>query len=265
MKDICEKANDLYVNCNQLRSFDADEDISIVSASEAYAIQDKFIELKQKDGFGPVTGWKIALTNPAMQDLVGVDSPVEGAILESLVHHNNGYVLQEGYCHLGAEAEIALKVFADIPIQNGGIRCKEELTPFFKEVMVAIEIVDDRNYGANISFEKLVAQNSMNNGCVIGEPVRLDILSLDQLHGEITLSGKTFGCGSGKNVLQHPLNSVLHLINNLMKRGKTLKANDIVLTGSIATTCWPKSGDVVEVTINKLGSVSLHVGAPLSV
>ncbi len=259
MMHIDDKAKYLYSNCAQLRSFEADDDLSIGSSVEAYEIQDKFIELKQEGGCGSIAGWKIALTNPAMQNLVGVNSPVEGAILDSLVSRNNGYVCEESYCHLGAEAEIALKVDVDIPVREEGFHSTEQLLPYFKEAMAAIEIVDDRNYGSNISFETLVAQNSMNNGCVIGEPVELDIRSLDQLHGDIFLSGKKFGSGSGKNVLQHPLNSVLHLINNLMRRGKTLRSEDIILTGSIATTCWPTGGDLVEVKIDQLGCVALHV------
>ena len=51
--------------------------------------------------------------------------------------------------------------------------------------MVALEIVDDRNYGANISFNKLVARNSMNYGCVLGDPVEIDLMSLDSLEGNL--------------------------------------------------------------------------------
>ncbi len=63
----------------------------------------------------------------------------------------------------------------------------------------------------------------------------------------------------GKNVLQHPQNSVLYLVNNLIKRGRSLYAGDIVLTGSISTTCWPVVGDKVEANIDMLNSVSFNV------
>ena len=126
-------------------------------------------------------------------------------------------------------------------------------------LLVALEIVDDRNYGANVTLEKLIAQNSMNHGCVIGEPVEIDLMSLDKLEGELIVSGKIFGRGIGKNVLQHPLNSVLYLFNNLIKRGRKLYAGDIVLTGSISTTCWPKHGDKVEAHVHKLNTVSMNI------
>ena len=123
----------------------------------------------------------------------------------------------------------------------------------------ALEIVDDRHSADKSNFEYLVAQNSMNHGCVLGEPETIDLLTLDQLEGDLIVSGEVFGSGKGKNVLHHPLNSVLYLVNNLIKRGRNLYAGDIVLTGSISTTCWPKSGDKVEAHIEKLNSVSMNI------
>ena len=85
------------------------------------------------------------------------------------------------------------------------------------------------------------------------------IYLLYQLEGDLIVSGKIFGSGKGKNVLDHPLNSVLYLINSLLKRGKTLNAGDVILTGSIATTCWPEKGDSVEANINGLSPVKFFL------
>ena len=96
-----------------------------------------------------------------------------------------------------------------IPSKINGFNNKEEIIPYLKEVMVALEIVDDRNSGSNVTYEKLIAQNSMNHGCIIGESVEIDLMTLDKLEGELIVSDKVFGRGKGKNVLHHPLNSVL--------------------------------------------------------
>jgi len=84
-------------------------------------------------------------------------------------------------------------------------------------------------------------------------------MTLDKLEGELIVSGNIFGRGKGKNVLQHPLNSVLYLVNNLIKRGRKLYSGDIILTGSISTTCWPNNGDKVEAHIDKLNTVSMNI------
>jgi 2-keto-4-pentenoate hydratase len=257
--NVQDKSKIIYDNCMDLLPYSADCSVNLNNIEEAYLIQDTFLNYKESQGFGDIAGWKIALTNPEMQKLVGVDSPVEGAILRPLIYKNNASVKFNNYCHLGAEAEIALKIHKDIPLNEGGFNNKEQILPYLKGVMVAIEIVDDRNYGANVTFEKLIAQNSMNYGCVVGNLFDIDLMSLDKLKGQLILSNNIFGQGIGKNVLQHPLNSVLYLVNNLIKRGRKLYAGDIVLTGSISTTCWPKSGDKVEARIDKLGSVALNV------
>ena len=257
--NVQDKTNILYNNCKNLKPYESDDSIEIKNVDEAYSIQDTFINLKRKDGYGDIGGWKVALTNPEMQRLVGVDNPVEGAIHKPLIYKNNVTVKLNNYCHLGAEAEIAIKIDKDIPSKINGFNNKEEIIPYLKEVMVALEIVDDRNSGSNVTYEKLIAQNSMNHGCIIGESVEIDLMTLDKLEGELIVSDKVFGRGKGKNVLHHPLNSVLYLVNNLIKRGRNLYAGDIVLTGSISTTCWPKSGDKVEAHIEKLNSVSMNI------
>ena len=257
--NIQDKANILYKNCKNLSPYYSDSSVEIKDVDEAYSIQDEFINLKRKDINSDIGGWKVALTNPEMQKLVNVNTPAEGAILQSLIYKNNTSFQLSNYCHLGAEAEIALKINKDIPTKIPGFNDKEEILPYLKEVMVALEIVDDRNYAAKGNFENLIAQNSMNQGCVIGESVEIDLMSLSQLEGELIVSDKVFGKGIGKNVLQHPLNSVLYLINNLLKRGRNIFAGDIILTGSISLTCWPEKGDKVEAKIDKLGSVSFNV------
>ena len=113
--NVQDKINILYNNCKNLLSYEFDNSIEIKNVDEAYLIQDSFINLKKKNGFGEIGGWKVALTNPEMQKLVGVDNPVEGAILNSLIYKNNVSLKLENYCHLGVEAEIALKIHKDIP------------------------------------------------------------------------------------------------------------------------------------------------------
>ena len=82
---VQDKTNILYNNCKNLLSYEFDNSVEIKNIDEAYSIQDSFIKLKIKNGYGEIGGWKVALTNPEMQKLVGVDNPVEGAILNSLI------------------------------------------------------------------------------------------------------------------------------------------------------------------------------------
>ena len=140
--------------------------VKIVDADEAYKIQDEFINIKKSDLSDSIGGWKVALTNPVMQKLVGVDTPAEGAIMKSLIYNNNDYLNSDNYSHLGAEAEIAIKVLKTFSSDVDQYRSKEEIIPFLGEVCAALEIVDDRYSADKSNFEYLVAQNSMNHGYI---------------------------------------------------------------------------------------------------
>ncbi len=74
--NIQDKTKIIYNNCKELKPFYSDNHIEINNTEEAYLIQDEFIKLKVDEGYGLIGGWKIALTNPEMQELVGVDRPV---------------------------------------------------------------------------------------------------------------------------------------------------------------------------------------------
>ena len=256
---LIEVAEILFKDCKNLIPFSQAEKITINSREEGYQVQDYFLKHKEKDGDGNIAGWKVALTNKEMQKLTGIDEPAEGAIFEPLIYNNNAKIKFDNFVHLGAEAEIAIRIGKDISIDSRQFSSIDELAPYVSEVMSALEIVDDRDYGREASLGILLGQNSMNYGCVLGEPTYMDPMKIDILKGSLIVNGEVFGIGSGKNVLGHPLKALMWLANSLLKRGRTLNTGDIVMTGSIATTCWPTKGDTVVADIEGLKPASLEV------
>ena len=192
-----EKDLQLYNSCKSLSSYKDDFQIQINDPEEAYQIQEDFIKIKKLD-LAIHRRMKVALTNPVMQKLVGVDTPAEGAIMKSLIYSNNDYLNFNNYLHLGSEAEIAIRVVKTFPKDVKNFNNMDEIIPFLGEVYAALEIVDDRHSADKSNFEYLVAQNSMNHGCVLGEPETIDLLTLDQLEGDLIVSGEVFGSGKGK-------------------------------------------------------------------
>ena len=55
------------------------EDALPRSVEEAYAVQDEFVQLKSR-ACGPVAGYKIALTTPAMRAMVGLSDSIAGVM-----------------------------------------------------------------------------------------------------------------------------------------------------------------------------------------
>ncbi|HEY8069570.1 MAG TPA: fumarylacetoacetate hydrolase family protein, partial [Burkholderiales bacterium] len=106
----------------------------------------------------------------------------------------------------------------------------------------------------------LVADNAWNEGAVLGEPVK-DWRSIDlaALRGVAVINGNSMGVGHGRDVMGHPLDALAWLANNLASRGLGLWRGDVVITGSLVTSKFPKSGDLVRFGAGALGSVELKI------
>jgi len=79
-------------------------------------------------------------------------------------------------------------------------------------------------------------------------------LSLEGLVYE--LSGAIAATNTAAEVMGSPANSLAWLANHLGARGLTLRAGDIVMSGSVSALLRPKAGDTVRATFTRLGSVS---------
>ena len=129
----------------------------------------------------------------------------------------------------------------------------------------AIELVDDRaaDY-ANIDVRSLVADNSWNGGIVLSDfkPAWPDLVPL---LGRATQNGNLIGEGHGRDILGHPFNSVAWLATQLASRGVTLRAGEVVMTGSVMKTVFPEQDAHYRFDLEGLGCVEVHVSSSDSV
>ena len=227
---------------------------------EAYDIQEAFHELLVPER-GAIAGYKIALTTPVMQKMVGFGHPCSGAVFASAIHHSPVTAKGSDYVHLGAECEIAVLLSRDLPA-SGDPYNRESVAQAVAALMPAFELVDDR--GADYSdlfFLGVAADNAWNAGVVLGEPVTdwqgIDLVSAS---GAMTINGQLAGEGKGGDVLGHPMEALAWLANTLSQRGKSLQKDMIVMTGSIVTTKFLNQGDEVHFGIDTLGEVRLTIG-----
>ncbi|GHD77268.1 hypothetical protein GCM10010317_094940 [Streptomyces mirabilis] len=73
--------------------------------ADAYAVQQDNIARRLADG-ATVVGHKVGLTAAAMQQLLGVDEPDFGHLLDDMVHRDGGTVPAARYCRPRVESEI---------------------------------------------------------------------------------------------------------------------------------------------------------------
>jgi 2-keto-4-pentenoate hydratase len=229
---------------------------------DAYRIQDALHELVTAEGGGALAGYKIALTSKAMQEMVGVDQPLAGAVLASAVHRAPARVSLAPFQHLGVEFEVAVQLGADLPASTRA-HTRESVGAAVAACMPAFELVEDRRADyRTIDAFSLAAENCWNAGVVLG-PASGDWrrLSLEAAPTRLWINEAPAGEGRAGDALGHPFEAVAWLANLLNRRGRMLRRDMFVMTGSSITTKFPAAGDVLRFAIDDLGEVTLELTA----
>jgi 2-keto-4-pentenoate hydratase len=225
--------------------------------ADAYDIQERYVALLRSE-HGEAVGYKVGLTSAPMQAFCGIDHPIAGVVLARRVHRSGATMRRADFGRLGLEFEIAVRIKSDVPVT--GLPCTAELIePHIGGVCAAVEIVDDRNadYG-KLGVLSLVADNSWNAGIVLSEFAE-KWPDLANVVGRATKDGGAIGEGHGRDILGHPFNSVAWLATQLASRGVGLKADQVVMTGSVMKTVFPAEDATYRFDLEGIGFVEVHV------
>ena len=221
---------------------------------EAYAIQAEIEKYSSKGLFG----WKIAATSEAGQKHINVDGPMAGRILTETVIADGGTASMAGNEMRVAEPEFAFRMRIDLPPRSTPYTVQEVLDAV-DTLHPAIEIPDSRFADfVSAGAAQIIADNACAHLFVLGPPTTADWRARDLVEERpvITMRGQRF-TGHGKNVLGDPRVALAWLANELSQLGVTLKAKQVVTTG----TCHPplpiQAGDVCAVDFGVLGKVSV--------
>lgn len=230
-------------------------------AGEAYQVQHALQRL-MGPRLGGVAGYKVALTTPVMQQMVGYGEPVPGAVFAATVHRSPSTVVAAEHTHLGIECELGVRLAKDLPAA-GAPYDRDDAAGAVAAVMPAFELVDDRlvdyaHFAEHIlSF---IGDNAWNAGVVLGTPVTAwQAMDLAALHGVMSINGRDVGAGDGRDVMGHPLDALAWLANALAARGGVLSAGMLVMTGSIIATKFVQPGDAACFTLGEMAPVHVDV------
>jgi 2-keto-4-pentenoate hydratase len=123
-------------------------------------------------------------------------------------------------------------------------------------VVPAIEIVDSRISGWDITLVDTVADNASGAATVLGAPLRWPVgADLRTCGALIEHRGEVLSVGAGAACLGHPLNAVTWLARELARRKDALRAGDLVLSGALGPVVPVSAAGVYEGRIEGLGSV----------
>jgi 2-keto-4-pentenoate hydratase len=225
--------------------------------SDAYDIQEKYVALLRTE-HGDAVGYKVGLTSAAMQAFCGIDHPIAGVVLARRVHRSGAIIQRSDFGRLGLEFEIAVRIKSDVPVRGGSCSA-EMIAPHIGGVGAAIELVDDRDADyANLDVLSLVADNSWNGGIVLSE-FAATWPDLENVLGRASKNGTAIGEGHGRDILGHPFNSVAWLATQLASRGASLKAGQVIMTGSVMKTVFPTEDANYRFDLAPIGSVEVQV------
>jgi 2-keto-4-pentenoate hydratase len=222
--------------------------------AEGYAIQAEI----ENHSTGKLFGWKIAATSEAGQKHINVDGPMAGRILPETVIADAGTASMAGNEMRVGEPEFAFRMARDLAPRSSPYAVQEVLAAV-DTLHPAIEIPDSRFadfVGAGAA--QIIADNACAHLFVLGAPTTANWRALDLVEQKpvISLRGKQY-VGHGKNVLGDPRVALAWLANELRQLGVTLRAGEVVTTG----TCHPplpiRSGDVFRADFGALGKVSV--------
>lgn len=223
----------------------------------SYDIQEDLVRrLSERQACGTV-GYKIGLTSPRMQAMCGIPHPLGGRILADRVHHSGATIPLSRHVHLGVECEIGVRIGRDVPPGSALPSTIEEMGRAVAAVGPAFELVEDRHADyTSLDMLSLVADNSWNAGIVLGE-FRSYWPDLAAIEGVLEVNGEERDRGFGRDVMGHPFEPLLWLVRHLAERGETLRAGEVVMTGSLVPTRFPAAGDHYVFAVAGLGEVSL--------
>jgi 2-keto-4-pentenoate hydratase len=225
----------------------------------AYAVQAR---LAARSAAAPY-GWKIAATSLAGQAHIGASGPMAGRILVERVLAPDVPVSLAGNQMRVAEPEIAFRIGRDLPPRPEAYTV-EAVMAAVAEACPAIELPDSRLDGFVTAGEaSLIADNACAHLFVLGAaaPSGWRDLDLAALPTAIAAPGRPAHHGRGGNALGDPRLALAWLVNELSGLGETLRAGQVVTTGTTTVPLPLAPGDRVTAEFGPLGAVTVTIGA----
>ncbi len=238
---------------------------------EATAAQQAFVRLKSEQ-CGPTVGWKIALSTPVMQKMVGLAQPVAGRLHQKQVVASPAQTQLLAYTRLIVEFEIAVVLSRDLE-RGPHAHTAASVRTAVGWIAPAIELADDRLASYPDMHDKgleLTADNAWNEGVIRGEQKTLVSLlpkacplgaddPLACLAGQVSRNGEPIGHGRGRELMGHPLEALAWLANAANQRGEVLEKGELCILGSLVSSQFPKAGDRFEYQLGGFAPIALLI------
>lgn len=229
-----------------------------MSIEDAYAVQRAWLEIMRGRGRS-VVGRKVGLTSMPMQRSMGIDEPDFGLITDDMLFADGADIPTTLFSFPRVEVELAFVLSADL---SGRVSIQDVLDAT-EYIAPAIEILDSRIEmtdpvsGHRRTIVDTVSDNAADAGMVLGT-ARLDPDDLRprEISAVLEINDVIEETGVAVAVLGNPAAGVAWLAGKLGEYGESLRAGEVILSGSLIQSIPVRAGDVVRGEFGSLGEVT---------
>ncbi len=224
----------------------------VAGIDEAYAVQSDLVQRRLAGG-RRVIGRKIGLTSAAVQRQFGVFQPDFGTLLDDMAYGDRQPMPLDRFLQPKVEAEVAFVLGAPLASPTTTVADVLRATEF---VLPAIEVVDSRIAGWDITLTDTVADNASSGAFVLGTtPRRIGEVRLEDMGMVLEHRGEPLSVGAGAACLGSPVVAVAWLAGEVARRGHPLEAGDVVLSGALGPMVGVDGPGVYRARLDGLGEV----------
>ena len=207
------------------------------------------LELRRRilDDGARAIGWKLGLGTPAAMEQHGTTAPLVGFLTDRGLREPGSEIEIGGWTKPTAEPEIAVHIASDVP----GNADRDAVAAAIGGLGVAIEIVDID--GGEV--ETILAGDIFHRYVVLGGAsggVELDDLRAGIRHGDGAEQ-----VDEPLALVGDPITAVAHLATHLAAFGETVRAGEVLITGSIVPALAVAPGDQLRYRLEPLGELAL--------
>jgi 2-keto-4-pentenoate hydratase len=251
--DRLAAALEARVPCAPVRDLIGTDDLAA-----AYAVQQGLVGRRLAAG-AVVVGRKIGATSRAVQEQLGVDQPDFGYLLSEMDVSDADPISMSRLLQPRVEAEVAFRLGADLAPGSEEEITLDAVRAAVEVALPALEIVDSRIEGWDITFTDTVADNASSGLYVVGA-AGLPLSELDPVDVEMTLSvnGEVRSSGTGAACLGDPLVALRWLAVQCHRFGDPLRAGQVVLSGALGPFVPFTAGDEVVAAISGFAPLAVR-------
>ena len=225
-----------------------------ISIDDAYHISRAILALRLAEG-ETLVGKKIGVTSRAVQDMLDVRQPDFGYLTDAM---QTGSTMPISKHLLQARAEGELAFILKDDLRGPGVTAEDVLAATDK-VFACFEIVDSRVEDWRIRIEDTVADNASSGLFVLADegvsPAGVDLVNCQM---RVYKNGSLLSEGKGNaSKIGSPQGCVAWLANTLGAWGVSLRAGEVILSGSLVPLEPVVAGDQMRCEIDGVGAVDV--------